>query len=350
MSKDLKTEQVIAVNDLAGVKVDGNISKIADALNNITSLTPNIFYTDIINTINDAGSDFDVFIKRDINYGNGVRYVSVGYIESKEGIGGETPDGQESQYVKDYEDYSTSNYESRFPLKWTPEQLTKVFKDVNNWTTFLNQIRATNEISLRNERKNAFLYLFGKTNVKLPQYIKTELDKTISKIKNVRALGEQADMKAVFTEILHLSSQMGGKNIENSNDFNIGFAKGETTNAKYNSSIASEDLVLIIPKADMINLSQEAATIYHQEFYQGANKFYKVIEADIPSGTAWLIDKETIRFDTRLREVIAMRWMNMNVTMTTHFWNYAGVFKYGNGIKITYSFPSAIKASAEIKE
>ena len=134
---------------------------------------------------------------------------------------------------------------------------------------------------------------------------------------------------------------MGTKGKPATNKYNIGFTNGQTTNgtatAKYNKSNMNNDLVLIISNSDLLKLSKEAASIYHQEFYQGTNKFYKVIEADIPAGTAYLLDKETLRVYPKINRTIANEWMDLSMTITSHVFAYWGIFKYGNGIKLTFT-------------
>ena len=334
----LNNEQVEALAKVAGVKNGILGQDLGKAISKLTNLTPNVFFTDILDTLNLEENPFDVFIKNDVMFGNKVRYVSTGIISSQEyKQGNYTPDLMGSKVAPDYEDFSTSFIKSAYPLIYNEPEMTNYFKDYNNLTQFMNQVRAVNNQSYRVELINMFLYLFGNSTVDLPVYMKTELDKTTTKMLNVQDLGSQADMKAVFKEIVKLANKMGGKGIPANKDYNIGFAKGTTTNSKINRSVPSQDLVLIISRDDLIDLSQEISTIYHQSFYQGENKFYKVIEADIPKGTAWLVDKETIRFNPKLQRTTSEQWMDLSITMTSNIWTFAGVFKYGNGVKITYS-------------
>lgn len=330
-------EQVQQIGELGGI--DLKRANYRTNLDKLTNLTPNVFITDFISTLNFDSNPFDVFIKRDALYGNGVRYVSTGVINSqKYEIGKFTPDLMGSKLAPDYEDFSSSLIESTYPLIYNEPQMSYYFKNYENLSQFMNNVRATNNASYRVELQNSFLYFFGNANVDLPQYIKTELDKSMAKILNIEPLGEKGDMKEVFTSIVKLAQKMGGRGYSASKDYNIGFPKGsQDASRKLNKSNPSSDLVLILPVQDMIDLSTETATIYHQSFYQGDNKFFKVIEADIPSGTAWLVDKDTIRFQNKLRAVVSNYWQDLSTTITSHMWTFAGVFKYGNGVKITYS-------------
>ena len=330
-NKKLNNGQVEKLTKIAGVDIGISGQDLGKAVAKLTNLTPNVFFTDILDTLNLEQNPFDVFIKNDVMFGNKVRYVSTGIIASQEWTQGKyTPDLMGSKVAPDYEDYSTSYIKSVYPLIYNEPEMTNYFKDYNNLTQFMNQVRAVNNQSYRVELINMFLYLFGNSTVDLPAYMKTELDKTTAKMLNVQDLGSQADMKAVFKEIVKLANKMGGKGVPANKDYNIGFTKGTTT-------VPSQDLVLIISRDDLIDLSQEISTIYHQSFYQGENKFYKVIEADIPKGTAWLIDKETIRINPKLQRTTSEQWMDLSITITGNIWTYAGVFKYGNGVKITYS-------------
>lgn len=334
----LSNEQVEALSNVADIPVGISGQDLGKAITKLTNLTPNVFFTDILDTLNLDENPFDIFIKKDVVYGNAVRFVSTGIISSQEHKQGNyTPDLMGSKVAPDYEDYSTSFIKSTYPLIYNEPEMTNYFKDYNNLTEFMNQVRAVNSQSYRVELLNMFLYLFGNTTIDLPAYMKTELDKTTAKMLNIQDLGTQQDMKAVFKEIVKLANKMGGKGIPANKDYNIGFAKGTTTDSKINRSVPSTDLVLIISRDDLIDLSQEISTIYHQSFYQGENKFYKVIEADIPKGTAWLVDKETIRFNPKLKRTTSEQWMDLSITMTSTIWTFAGVFKYGNGVKITYS-------------
>lgn len=346
----INSQQAENLAKVAGFEL-GSPIKIAKAVEKLTNLTPNIFVTDFIETLNFEENPFDVFIKRDAEYGNGVRYVSTGTIESQQWKQGNyTPDLMGSKVAPDYEDFSSSLIQATYPLIFNEPAMTFYFKNYENLATFMNMVRATNELSYKKERQNMFLYIFGNNTVNLPAYIKTELDKTTAKIKNVQALGEKADMKDVFKEIVKLSEKMGGKGFDASNKYNIGFeAASEDAERKENKSIPSQDLVLVISALDMIDLSQEASTIYHQSFYQGDNKFYKVIEANIPSGTAFLVDKEAIRLQPKLRTTTSQQWMDLSVTMTSNIWTFAGVFKYANGVKITYSIKAAAALKAKAK-
>ena len=345
----ISKEQAQNLAKVANVNLDnGGVTgkAAAKALDKLTNLTPNIFITDFLDTLNFEENPFDVFIKRDVEYGNGVRYVSTGTIASQQyKIGNYTPDLMGSKVAPDYEDFSTSLIQSTYPLIYNEPQMSFYFKNYENLATFMNQVRATNDLSYKNERLNMFLYIFGNNAVDLPQYIKTELDKTTAKIVNVQDLGTKADMKEVFADIVKLANKMGGKGIQASKDFNIGFAKGSVdAGRKLNKSNPSTDLVLILPVNDMIDLSTETATIYHQSFYQGDNKFYKVIEADIPSGTGFLVDKETIRLQPKLNATTSQQWMDLSVTVTSNIWTFVGIFKYGNGVKFTYSKTKTIAA------
>lgn len=338
MKKDLTRKQVEQLQEVADAPSGVSGRDLKRALDNLTSLTPNVFFTDILDTLNFGDNPFDVFIKQDVLFGNRTRYVSTGMISSQEfKLGNYTPDLMGSKPAPDYEDFSTSLIKSTYPLVYNEVEMTNYFKNSDNLTTFINQIRAVNTTSYESERLNSFLYLFGNTTVDLPLYIKTELDKTKAKILNVQDLGQKADLKEVFTSIVELAQDMGTKGKPATNKYNIGFTKGTTTGAKYNRSNMNNDLVLIISNSDLLNLSKEAATIYHQEFYQGTNKFFKVIEADIPKGTAYLLDKETLRIYPKINRTIANEWMELSMTITSHVFAYWGIFKFGNGVKLTFT-------------
>lgn len=342
MSKKLNNDQVEALAKVANVELGISGQDLGKAVAKLTNLTPNVFFTDIIDTLNLQDNPFGVFIKNDVLYGNRVRFVSTGIISSQEWAQGNyTPDLMGSKVAPDFEDFSTSLLKSAYPLIYNEPEMTNYFKDYNNLTQFMNQVRAVNNQSYKVELINMFLYVFGNSTVDLPAYMKTELDKTTAKMLNVQNLGEQNDMKAVFKEIVKLANKMGGKGVSANKNYNIGFANGTTTDSKINRSVPSQDLVLVISRDDLIDLSQEISTIYHQSFYQGENKFYQVIEADIPKGTAWLLDKETVRFNPKLQRTTSEQWMDLSITITGNVWTHAGVFKYGNGVKITYTMKEA---------
>lgn len=335
---NLSKKQVEQIIDVANTKlgVAGNDLKLS--LDTLTTLTPNVFFTEILDTLNLGANPFDVFIKREVLYGDRIRYVSTGIINSQAyEIGKYTPDLMGSKPAPDYEDYSTSLIKSTFPLIYNEVVMTDYFKNSDNLTTFINQVRAVNNLSYQNERLNSFLYLFGNTNINLPNYIKTELDKTKAKIQNVINLGEKNDLKDVFTSIVDIAQDMGTSGKPATNKYNIGFTNGNLVGTKLNRSTMRDDLILIISNKDLLNLSKEAANIYHQEFYQGANKFYKVIEADIPTGTAYLIDKETLRVYPKINRTIGNTWEDLSISITSHIFGYWGIFKYGNGVKLTYT-------------
>ena len=323
MSKELNTNQVEQLVNVSGARVGVSGNKLKMSLDALTSLTPNVFFTDILDTLNFGNNPFDVFVKQDVLYGNRTRFVSTGMIASQEyAMGKQTPTEMGSKPAPDYEDYSTSLVKSTFPLIYNDVEMTNYFKNSENLTTFINQIRAVNNTSYENERLNSFLYLFGNTSVDLPNYIKTELDKTKAKIVNVQDLGEKTDMKDVFTSIVELAQDFGTQGKPSTNKYNIGFAKGSILTSKYNKSNMGSDLVLIISNSDLLNLSKEAANIYHQGFYEGSNKFYKVIEADIPKGTAYLLDKEAVRVYPKINRTIANEWMDLSMTITSHVFAY----------------------------
>ena len=342
MGKELSTSQVEQLQEVAGASTGVSGRDLKISLNQLTALTPNVFFTDILDTLNFGDNPFDVFVKQDVLFGNRTRYVSTGMIQSQEyALGKTTPETMNSKPAPDYEDFSTSLVKSTYPLIYNEVEMTNYFKNSDNLTQFINQIRAVNNTSYESERLNSFLYLFGNTTADLPQYIKTELDKTKNKIVNTKALGNKKDYKEVFTSIVEIAQDMGTKGKPATNKYNIGFTNGQTTNgtatAKYNKSNMNNDLVLIISNSDLLKLSKEAASIYHQEFYQGTNKFYKVIEADIPAGTAYLLDKETLRVYPKINRTIANEWMDLSMTITSHVFAYWGIFKYGNGIKLTFN-------------
>lgn len=338
MSNQLNKNQVEQLVDVSGAKMDVSGQALKLSLDSLTSLTPNVFFTDILDTLNFGDNPFDVFVKRDVLYGNKVRYVSTGIISSQEyEMGKQTPTEMGSKPAPDYEDYSTSLVKSTYPLIYNEVEMTNYFKNSENLTSFINQIRAVNNTSYESERLNSFLYLFGNTSVDLPSYIKTELDKTKAKILNVQDLGQKNDMKDVFTSIIELAQDFGTKGKPATNKYNIGFAKGSYSTSKYNRSSMSNDLVLIISNSDLLNLSKEAANIYHQGFYEGSNRFYKVIEADIPKGTVYLVDKDAIRIYPKINRTIANEWMDLSMTITSHVFTYWGVFKFANGCKITFT-------------
>lgn len=334
----ITTEQAEAIAEVSGVKLGDNITIEQADLNvkAITGLTASVFMTEFIDTLNLSENPFDIFNKEDAKYGNGVRYVSTGIIESQEYASGKyTPTEMGVKDVPNFEDFSTSNYKSTFPIKLNELELLDYFKNAENFAKFLNMVRSTNVDSYEVERLNTWLYLLGNTTVSLPQYIKTEADKTKSKFVCTEAIGEKKDMKEVFTSIVKLAQDMGTKGKPANKKYNIGFSKG--SGQKLNKSVPTEDLVLIISNEDLVDLSTETANIYHQAFYQGENKFYKVIEADIPKGTAYLFDKETLRFHFKTSKTIGMLWLDGTYTIATHIFNYLGCFKYANGVKITYS-------------
>ena len=338
MAKDLSTSQVEQLQEVAGAPTGVSGRDLKISLAQLTALTPNVFFTDILDTLNFGDNPFDVFVKQDVLFGNRTRYVSTGMIQSQQyEMGKSTPELMNSKPAPDYEDFSTSLVKSTYPLIYSEVEMTNYFKNSDNLTQFINQIRAVNNTSYESERLNSFLYLFGNNNVDLPQYIKTELNKTKDKIVNTKDLGAKTDYKDVFTSIVEIAQDMGTKGKPATNKYNIGFANGTTAQSKYNKSNMNNDLVLIISNSDLLKLSKEAASIYHQEFYQGTNKFFKVIEADIPAGTAYLLDKETLRVYPKINRTIANEWMDLSMTITSHVFAYWGIFKYGNGIKLTFS-------------
>ena len=338
MAKDLSTSQVEQLQEVAGAPTGVSGRDLKISLAQLTALTPNVFFTDILDTLNFGDNPFDVFVKQDVLFGNRTRYVSTGMIQSQQyEMGKSTPELMNSKPAPDYEDFSTSLVKSTYPLIYNEVEMTNYFKNSDNLTQFINQIRAVNNTSYESERLNSFLYLFGNNNVDLPQYIKTELNKTKDKIVNTKDLGAKTDYKDVFTSIVEIAQDMGTKGKPATNKYNIGFANGTTAQSKYNKSNMNNDLVLIISNSDLLKLSKEAASIYHQEFYQGTNKFFKVIEADIPAGTAYLLDKETLRVYPKINRTIANEWMDLSMTITSHVFAYWGIFKYGNGIKLTFS-------------
>lgn len=342
MAKDLSVDQVEQLAKVAKANIGVGGSRAADSLKAISNLKPNVFFTDILNTLNFKKNPFDVFVRQDIMFGDKVRYVDSGIIESQQyGINKPTPDSMGSKFIPDYEDYSTSLIESTFPNKRYDVELTYAFKNYENLTSFINKLRDTNNKSWDSERLNSFLYLFGNEKVKLPEYIKTELKKTRDKIVNVQELGEKVDMKEVFTSIVELAQKFGDSGNPATNEYNIGFAKGSVDESKWNKSSMSDDLVLIISCSDLLNLSKEAADVFHQTFYQGENKFYKVIQADIPKGTCYLLDKEAVRVYPKLNNTIVNYWMDMMTTVTTHAFTHWGIFKYASGCKITFSIKQA---------
>ena len=338
MAKELSTSQVEQLQEVAGAPTGVSGRDLKISLAQLTALTPNVFFTDILDTLNFGDNPFDVFVKQDVVFGNRTRYVSTGMIQSQQyEMGKSTPDLMNSKAAPDYEDFSTSLVKSTYPLIYNEVEMTNYFKNSDNLTQFINQIRAVNNTSYESERLNSFLYLFGNTTVDLPQYIKNELNATKNKIVNTKDLGAKKDYKEVFTSIVEIAQDMGTKGKPATNKYNIGFANNTTAGAKYNKSNMNNDLVLIISNSDLLKLSKEAASIYHQEFYQGTNKFYKVIEADIPAGTAYLLDKETLRVYPKINRTIANEWMDLSMTITSHVFAYWGIFKYGNGIKLTFT-------------
>ena len=338
MGKELSTSQVEQLQEVAGASTGVSGRDLKISLNQLTALTPNVFFTDILDTLNFGDNPFDVFVKQDVLFGNRTRYVSTGMISSQQyEMGKTTPETMNPKAAPDYEDFSTSLVKSTYPLIYNEVEMTNYFKNSDNLTQFINQIRAVNNTSYESERLNSFLYLFGNTNVDLPQYIKNELNATKNKIVNTKDLGAKKDYKEVFTSIVEIAQDMGTKGKPATNKYNIGFANGTTAGAKYNKSNMNNDLVLIVSNKDLLNLSKEAASVYHQEFYQGTNKFFKVIEADIPANTAYLLDKETLRVYPKINRTIANEWMDLSMTITSHVFAYWGIFKYGNGIKLTFN-------------
>ena len=344
MDKKITKEQAEQIAEVAGVKLGDNLTKtiVKNNLSLVQNLTPNIFMTEILDTINMSKNPFDVFNKIDTKYGKGVRYVSTGIIESTQWkIGALLPslDGSNNttkvNKIPDYEDFSTSNFESSFGTIWNMIDLLDYFKNAENFATFLNKLKAVHDLSYQNESINSWLYLLGNSNVSLPQYLKTELDKSKSKIVNTIDLGQKDNYKDVFTEIVKTAKDMGCEGKTLTSKYNIGFANG--SGEKLNKSIPSEDLVYICSINDRLKFSQELATIYHQTFYQGENKFFKVIEADIPEGTAYLLDKEALRKHYKVSDFIVDKWIDGSTTANLIVLSYLGVFKYANGVKLTFT-------------
>ena len=180
MAKELSTSQVEHLQEVAGAPTGVSGRDLKISLNQLTALTPNVFFTDILDTLNFGDNPFDVFVKQDVLFGNRTRYVSTGMIQSQQyEMGKSTPDLMNSKPAPDYEDFSTSLVKSTFPLIYNEVEMTNYFKNSDNLTQFINQIRAVNNTSYESERLNSFLYLFGNDNVDLPQYIKTELNKKV---------------------------------------------------------------------------------------------------------------------------------------------------------------------------
>ena len=337
--KHLTEEQVNQLASAGNIKVRAGEAA-GKNIDRLFNLTPYIFYTSVLDTINTTINPFDIFIKNDVSYGNGVRYTSAGLIKSVPYVGGTTgftPESNPAQTPTSYEDFSSSNFKEQYPLVYSDAELTEYFKDNTNLTTFINLVRGSLSTSLSNDRLEWFLYIFGNTNTNLSASVKAELDKTKAKIVNTKALGTFTKMTDIYKEILKVGADMGTEGKAATNKYNIGFTNGETVGTKFNKSIMKQDLVLVISQNDMIDMSSEAANIYHQEFYKLSEKFYKVIECDIPSGTCYIIDKETLRIQNKLDKSISNVWVNLDTTIYHHIWFFTGIFKYGNGIKLTYT-------------
>lgn len=341
MSNKLTPEQVGQIADLMDIPVGNDVSRQASvkALGKITELTPNVFVTDILDTLNTSDNPFNIFIKRDVQYGNQVRYVSTGVIDAQEYKDDlYTPADGTVPFVPDYEDYSTTNLMEMYPMQYNRPRMTDYFKSIENLTTFINKIRGAIDKSRNRDMLNMFLYLFGNTTVNLPQFIKTEVDKTKAKIVNTKEIGTFDSMTKVFKEIIKVATDMGDGAISPKKDYNIGFSNGEQSGTSLNKSSMKSDLVLIISKNDIIDMSAEVSNIYHQGFYDLEQRFYKVIPCEIPSGTCFIVDKESIRMDIKLDEMTSGDYLNLNNAIVSHFWFFMGIFKYGNGIKLTYTY------------
>lgn len=350
MAKNITKEQAEVLAKAGDVKVRMG-EPAGKNIDKLFNLTPYVFMTSILDTINTTINPFDIFVKQDAYFGNGVRYVGSGLIKAVEYVGagtGFTPESNPAQTPTSYEDFSSSNFKLQYPLLYTDIELTEYFKNGENLSTFINLVRASISKSLSNDRLKWFLYIFGNSNVDLTPEVKAELDKTKAKIVNTKAIGTFTKMTDVFKEILKVGIEMGTEGKASTNTFNIGFANGTSSGTKQNKSIMKEDLVLIIPQVDMVELGSEAANIYHQEFYKLSEKFYKVIECDIPSGTCYIVDKEALRIQNKLSKSISNVWVNLDTTIYHHIWFFAGVFKYANGIKLTYTLnPSTLSIQPE---
>ena len=117
MAKELSTSQVEQLQEVAGAPTGVSGRNLQTSLNNLTALTPNVFFTDILDTLNFGDNPFDVFVKQDVLFGNRTRYVSTGMIQSQEyAMGKTTPDLMNSKPAPDYEDFSTSFIILRYSL------------------------------------------------------------------------------------------------------------------------------------------------------------------------------------------------------------------------------------------
>ena len=157
MAKELSTSQVEQLQEVAGAPTGVSGRDLKLSLQQLTALTPNVFFTDILDTLNFGDNPFDVFVKQDVLYGNRTRYVSTGMISSQQyEMGKTTPDLMKSKAAPDYEDFSTSLVKSTYPLIYNEVEMTNYFKNSDNLTQFINQIRAVNNTSYESERLNSF--------------------------------------------------------------------------------------------------------------------------------------------------------------------------------------------------
>ena len=84
MAKELSTSQVEQLQEVAGAPTGVSGRDLKISLAQLTALTPNVFFTDILDTLNFGDNPFDVFVKQDVLFGNRTRYVSTGMIQAQE--------------------------------------------------------------------------------------------------------------------------------------------------------------------------------------------------------------------------------------------------------------------------
>ena len=130
MAKELSTSQVEQLQEVAGAPTGVSGRDLKISLSQLTALTPNVFFTDILDTLNFGDNPFDVFVKQDVLFGNRTRYVSTGMISSQQyEMGKTTPDLMNSKPAPDYEDFSTSLVKSTYPLIYNEVEMTNYFKN-----------------------------------------------------------------------------------------------------------------------------------------------------------------------------------------------------------------------------
>ncbi len=278
----------------------------------------------------------NLVMKDPVKFGFGIRALTVGLLTQKDWKNTERF-ASKPTHVQTHQELISDEIRIRYHLTINTKEYRKYFKDAGAHDAWI--ARQTQAISLSSgvDIKSMVRYLLGVPKAQLTKTLTAEVFKELDKLKAKIDAGRvitspEANIISFIKTIREQSLTLAQTPAVNKM-FNLNITNSDGDKIKLPVNLGVENQTLIMSWKDWNTFVNSQADVRNPEFYK-LPEGLKVIKADIPTGKAFIIDKNLINFYPRLEGVVQRETDRMEMDSTTHIWFVVGIFPTTCGVII----------------